>query len=87
MKNVSIPAVRVPEALRAAAEASLRPNETLSAFIEESVQRNIDFRQSQTAFVQRGLASSARAKASGRYISSSAVLRKIANRIARAKKA
>ena len=75
-----------PKDLRRAAEALLRRDETLSAFIEESVQRNVDFRQAQQAFLERGLASGASAKASGEYVSSSAVLHKLSRRIAKARR-
>jgi predicted transcriptional regulator len=81
MKSSSIPAVRVPPQLREAAESLLQEGETLSAFVEESVRRNVEFRQAQRAFVERGLASAESARQSGKYVSSSAVLGKLARRL------
>ena len=65
MKTAAIPAVRVPPELRQAAEDVLQIGETLSGFVEEAVRRNVEFRQAQKAFVERGLAS-AKAVCSGR---------------------
>jgi len=87
MKTAAIPAVRVPPELRQAAEDLLQAGETLSGFVEEAVRRNVEFRQAQRAFVERGLASAEAAKKSGKYITASAVLAKIGRRVARARKA
>ena len=86
MKTAAIPAVRVPPELRQAAEDVLQAGETLSGFVEESVRRNVEFRQAQKAFVERGLASAAAARKSGKYVSSSAMLGKLSRRLARARK-
>lgn len=86
MKTASIPAVRVPPELRKAAEDLLQSGETLSGFVEEAVRRNIEFRQAQQAFIKRGLASAEAAKQSGEYVSASAVLGKLAQRLDQARK-
>ncbi len=86
MKTAAIPAVRVPPELRQAAEAVLQTGETLSGFVEEAVRRNVEFRQAQGAFVARGLASARAAKKSGKYVSASSLLAKLARRLAKAKK-
>ena len=86
MKTAAIPAVRVAPELRQAAEDVLQAGETLSAFVEESVRRNVEFRQAQKAFVECGLASAAAARKSGKYVSSSAMLGKLSRRLARARK-
>ena len=62
MKTATIPALRVEPELRQAAEDSLHPGETLSAFVEESLRRNMAFRRTQQAFIARGLASRDEAK-------------------------
>ena len=87
MKTAAIPAVRVPPELRQAAEELLQAGETLSGFVEEAVRRNVAFRQAQNDFIERGLASAAGAKKSGKYISSAAVLGKLARRLDKARKA
>ncbi len=87
MKTAAIPAVRVSPELRHAAEELLQAGETLSGFVEESVRRNVEFRQAQKAFIERGLASADAAKKSGKYVSSAAVLGKLARRLAKARKA
>jgi len=86
VKSAAIPAVRVPPDLREAAEAVLGNGETLSGFIEESVRRNVEFRQAQRAFIERGLASAAAARESGKYVSSKAVLAKLARRVEKVRK-
>ncbi|HLF10578.1 MAG TPA: YlcI/YnfO family protein [Gammaproteobacteria bacterium] len=86
MKTAAIPAVRVPPELRRAAEEVLQTGETLSGFIEEAVRRNVEFRQAQKAFIERGLASAEAAKKSGKYVSSTAVLGKLARRLNKARK-
>lgn len=86
VKSASIPPVRVSQELRQAAEALLSPDETLSGFVEEAVRRNVDFRRAQQDFVTRGLASAAKAKDEGGYISAAAVIGKLSRRIAKAKK-
>lgn len=87
MKSAAIPAVRVPPALRQAAEELLQKGETLSGFVEESVRRNVEFRAAQRAFIERGLASGEAARASGKYVSSATVLGKLARRLEKARKA
>jgi predicted transcriptional regulator len=86
MKTAAIPAVRVSPELRQAAEELLQRGETLSSFVEEAVRRNIEFRQAQNAFIERGLASAEAARKSGKYIASAAVLSKLARRLAKARK-
>lgn len=86
MKTAAIPAVRVSPELRQAAEELLHTGETLSGFVEEAVRRNVEFRQAQQAFIERGLASAAAAKKSGKYVSSAAVLDKLTRRLDKARK-
>ena len=70
MKTATMPALRVQPELRQAAEEILRPGETLSAFVEDSLRRNVEFRRTQQEFIARGLASRDDAKKSGVYFSS-----------------
>ena len=86
MKTAAIPAVRVAPELRQAAEDVLQAGETLSAFVEESVRRNVEFRQAQKAFIERGLASAKAARKSGKYVSSVAMLGKLSRRLDKARK-
>jgi len=85
MKTAAIPAVRVPPELRQAAEELLAEGETLSGFVEDAVRRNVEYRQAQAAFIERGLASRDAARASGRYVKASTVLGKIKRRLANAR--
>ncbi len=87
MKTSAIPAVRVSPELRQAAEDLLQAGETLSAFVEEAIRRNIEFRQAQHAFIARGLASGERARRSGKYVSAAKVLGKLSRRIEKARRA
>lgn len=86
MKSATFPSLRVSPALRRAAEDVLQEGETLSGFVEASVRAQIELRQSQAAFIARGLASRDRARATGDYVSSAAVLKKLEGRLAKAKK-
>ena len=86
MKSAAIPTVRVPSELRHAAEEVLQSGETLSGFVEESVRRNVEFRQAQKEFIKRGLASAETAKNSGKYVPSATVLGKLTRRLVKARK-
>ena len=85
MKTATIPALRVQPELRQAAEDILRPGETLSAFVEDALRRNVELRRAQQDFLNRGLASSKAAKKSGVYFSSSDVLKELDDILARKK--
>ncbi len=67
-------------------EAVLETGETLSGFVEDAVRRNVEFRYAQKAFIERGLASGASARKSGKYIPTAAVLGKLARRLDKARK-
>jgi len=86
MKTATMPALRVQPELRQAAEEILRPGESLSAFVEDSLRRNVAFRKTQQEFIARGLASRDEAKKSGVYFSSEEVLAELDTIIASAKK-
>ncbi|MGK9050337.1 YlcI/YnfO family protein [Neorhizobium sp. CSC1952] len=74
MKTATIPSLRVDPELRAAAESVLKEGETLSAFVEDSVRKQINYRKTQTEFIARGLASLAEAERTGIYYTSEEVL-------------
>ena len=86
MKSAAIPAVRVPPELRKAAEEVLQSGETLSGFVAEAVRRNVEFRQAQSAFIARGLASAQAARKSGAYVPAASVLAKLDRRLTKARK-
>lgn len=86
MKTATMPPLRVQPELRQAAEEILRPGETLSAFVEDSLRRNVAFRRTQQEFIARGLASRDEAKKTGVYFSSEEVLAELDTIIASAKK-
>ncbi len=85
MKTRTLPPLRVTPRLRREAESVLAEGETLSAFILDSVARNVEARRAQQMFVARGLASAARARKTGRYISAAVVVRKLSHRLAAAR--
>ena len=68
MKNATLPPLRVDSALRAAAESVLREGETLSSFVLEAVRLNIDRRETQRAFIARGLRARDEARQTGDYV-------------------
>lgn len=85
MKSATFPSLRVDPALRQAAEDVLLDGETLSSFVEQSVRVNIERRKAQDEFIARGLASREKAKRSGTYVSSAALVKKLESRLAKAK--
>ena len=78
--------LRVSPELSQAAEAVLDAGETLSGFVEDAVRCNVEFRYAQKAFVERGLASGAAARKSGKYVSAATVLGKLGRRLDKARK-
>lgn len=86
MKSSSIPALRVSAKMRREAESVLREGETLSGFVLDAVTRSVELRKAQRLFLARGLASAARAKATGRYVSAHKVLGKMRRRLAAARR-
>lgn len=85
VKTTTLPPLRVTPALRREAEAVLGEGETLSAFILDSVARNVEARRAQQAFIARGLASAEKARQTGRYVPAAAVMRKLSRRLAAAR--
>jgi predicted transcriptional regulator len=85
MKTATIPSLRVDPELRAAAESVLKEGETLSAFVEDSLRRQITYRQTQAEFIARGLAARDEAKRRGAYYSPEEVLAHLERKIAVAK--
>ena len=86
MKTHTIPSLRVSAALRRQAEKVLREGESLSAFVLDSLVRGVESRRAQQAFLARGLARAARAKATGRYAPASRVIGKLRRRLAVARR-
>ena len=86
MKTSTLPSLRVDPALRQAAEAVLLEGESLSSFVEHSVRAQIQQRQQQEAFIVRGLAARDKARLSGVYVSSTALLKGLESQLAKAKK-
>lgn len=85
MKSASIPSLRVDPELRAAAESVLKEGETLSAFLENSLRAQIDYRRTQAEFIARGMAAREEAKHTGVYYGADEVLGKLKSKLAAAK--
>jgi predicted transcriptional regulator len=86
-KTSTFPPLRVNEEVRAAAEAALAEGETLSAFVLEAIQLNIQRRALQQEFVVRGLAARDEARRTGKYVSAEEVLAGLDKTLARSRKA
>ena len=69
MKSATIPPLRVTPELREAVESVLGPDESLSAFLETSLVKQIEFRKMHQEFIARGLAARDASKKSGDYVS------------------
>jgi predicted transcriptional regulator len=74
MKTSTMPSLRVTPEPGAAAESVLKPGETLSSFVEQSLRVQINRRQLQREFVARGLASLEEAKRTGEFYDADEVL-------------
>lgn len=85
MKTATIPATRVNPSLRQAVEESLNEGETLSSFLIESLELNLNRRKTEQAFIAKGLASREQARTTGEYISSDEVLDSLKQKLATAK--
>lgn len=84
MKTATIPSLRVEPELRLAAENVLEEGETLSSFVEQAVRNNIVRRQTQQAFIARGLAGRDEARNTGEYFSGDRVLEELDGMLAQA---
>ena len=69
MKSATIPPLRVTSALRQEAESVLRDDESLSAFVESSLVKQIELRKMQKEFIERGLDARESSKQSGNFVS------------------
>jgi predicted transcriptional regulator len=85
-KTSTIPRLRVSESVRTAAEAALMEGETLSGFVLEAIQFNIQRRAMQQEFVARGLAARDEARRTGKYVSADEVLAGLDKTLARTRK-
>ena len=85
MRTTTLPPLRVTPALRRDAEGVLDEGETLSAFVLASVEQQIATRRAREQFIERGLASGAEARRTGKYVNADAVLRKLKRRLDAAK--
>lgn len=82
MKSAVIPQVRVEPALRADLDSVLRPDETLTEFVETAVRNAIEFRRMQTDFAARCDASLANYERTGISVPSDLVLSKLEAKVA-----
>lgn len=73
MKTATLPSVRVDPELRRAAEGVLREGESLSGFMLQSLRDEVSRRQSQAAFIARGLAAREDARRTGTYFTADSV--------------
>jgi len=81
MKTSTLLPLRVSPELRAEAEAVLPPGESLSSFVHDAVTRTIECRRAQQEVVERGLASAATARRTGRYVSGDAALKTLRSQL------
>lgn len=86
MKSATFPAVRVTPELRQAAESVLRPDESLSHFVEESLRSRIAYRMAEEDFVARGLKAADEARETGTYHSAESVVAEMRKRLEAARK-
>ena len=81
MKTATIPPVRIEPELRDQLEQVLAEGESLAAFVESAVRASVHQRQAQAEFVRRGLASLARAREQGSYVSADGAVERLAAKL------
>ncbi len=86
MKTTTIPPLRVSPELRKQAEAVLGQGETLSGFVLDALNRNIEYRKARQEFIARGLASAAQARKTGKYVPADKVIGKLARKLVKARR-
>lgn len=86
VKTATLPALRVSPELRESAERALRPNETLSKFMESSLQSFIEQRQAEDEFIARGLRAGEQAQREQSHVSVDAVMAELTHKLALAKR-
>ena len=77
MKTALLPATRIEPSLRRQLESMLEKGETLSAFVEAAVRRQLQVRESQRAFIARGLAAERSADQQDDWLDASEVLAEV----------
>ena len=74
MKTALLPTTRVAPEFRRELEAVLEKGETLSAFIQASVRRELERREAQRLFLKRGLAAERSAEARNDWLDAGEVV-------------
>lgn len=74
VKSATIPPLRVTPEVRQAAEDVLEENESLSAFAESALLRQIELRKLRREFIARGLAAKENAESHAAYVGKTASL-------------
>jgi len=87
MKTATLPSLRVNDELRAAAQVLLHDGETLSSFMLEAVKLHIQRRETQQAFIARGLRAREAAHASGEFVAVNTMLGRLDHVLAAARHA
>lgn len=85
-KTSTVPPLRVGESVRTAADGALMEGETLSGFVLEAIQFNIQCRMMQQEFVARGLAATDGVRRTGKYVSADEVLAGLDKTLTRTRK-
>ncbi|HEY4066450.1 MAG TPA: YlcI/YnfO family protein [Burkholderiaceae bacterium] len=86
MKTATLPAVRIAPALRDELESALAEGESLSGFVENAVRESLARRAAQQAFLERGMASLAKARRTGVYVGHDEVMAKLQAKLRTAKR-
>jgi predicted transcriptional regulator len=84
MKSSTFPSVREDPELRQAAEKVLCEGGTLSGFVEKSIRQQVQRRELDQAFIERGLKSGEAARSTGEYYSAGQVLNELDDLLAAA---
>ena len=83
MKDAVIPQVRVETELRANLEAVLRPDETLTDFVEVAARNAVEYRRVQIDFASRCDASLADYERTGLSLAASEVIARLESKLAK----
>lgn len=87
MKTATIPPVRIEPSFREDMEQTLVEGESIAALVETAVRNEVNRRRMQTEFIQRGMAAIERTVIAGDGVPAEAVIAKLEQKLAAARKA
>lgn len=77
LKTESLPPIRIDAATKRSIQKLLRPEETISSFVEDAVRKTLARRKLDKEFLARGLANAKAARETNDYVSADEVMKRL----------